>query len=197
VGHSEPDFPAEHLDPGSGGRDARDARWSAASHPVRPQATARPPTFVLFTTGFLEAGYRRFLERRLRETFDFEVQPDPHQRASAREAGSEASLGGGCIIEPLAMPLDSVILPATITKAPSSGFAVHRPYARLFAYSSRFVCIVTVTVSADPVILLRFFDVVDTLPPRPLLTTAQEDCAQRLRETIRQVSSRAEGRFDG
>ncbi|HUL98864.1 MAG TPA: ribosome biogenesis GTPase Der, partial [Mycobacterium sp.] len=25
------------------------------------QATARPPTFVLFTTGFLEAGYRRFL----------------------------------------------------------------------------------------------------------------------------------------
>src|SRR5690606_10916567 len=31
------------------------------------QATTRPPTFVLFTTGFLEAGYRRFLERRLRE----------------------------------------------------------------------------------------------------------------------------------
>jgi GTP-binding protein len=39
------------------------------------QATARPPTFVLFTTGFLEAGYRRFLERRLRETFDFEGSP--------------------------------------------------------------------------------------------------------------------------
>jgi GTP-binding protein len=31
------------------------------------QASTRPPTFVLFTTGFLEAGYRRFLERRLRE----------------------------------------------------------------------------------------------------------------------------------
>jgi GTP-binding protein len=39
------------------------------------QATARPPTFVLFTTGFLEAGYRRFLERRLRETFRFEGSP--------------------------------------------------------------------------------------------------------------------------
>ena len=39
------------------------------------QATARPPTFVLFTSGFLEAGYRRFLERRLRETFGFEGTP--------------------------------------------------------------------------------------------------------------------------
>jgi GTPase len=39
------------------------------------QAIARPPTFVLFTTGFLEAGYRRFLERRLRETFGFEGSP--------------------------------------------------------------------------------------------------------------------------
>lgn len=38
-------------------------------------ATARPPTFVLFTTGFLEAGYRRFLERRLRETFGFDGSP--------------------------------------------------------------------------------------------------------------------------
>ncbi len=39
------------------------------------QATNRPPTFVLFTTGFLEAGYRRFIERRLRETFGFEGSP--------------------------------------------------------------------------------------------------------------------------
>jgi GTPase len=39
------------------------------------QATARPPTFVLFSSGFLEAGYRRFLERRLRETFGFEGSP--------------------------------------------------------------------------------------------------------------------------
>lgn len=39
------------------------------------QASARPPTFVLFSTGFLEAGYRRFLERRLRETFGFEGSP--------------------------------------------------------------------------------------------------------------------------
>ncbi|WP_166904977.1 ribosome biogenesis GTPase Der [Mycobacterium sp. DL440] len=39
------------------------------------QAATRPPTFVLFTSGFLEAGYRRFLERRLRETFGFEGSP--------------------------------------------------------------------------------------------------------------------------
>ena len=39
------------------------------------QASTRPPTFVLFTTGFLEAGYRRFVERRLRETFGFEGSP--------------------------------------------------------------------------------------------------------------------------
>ena len=39
------------------------------------QATNRPPTFVLFTTGFLEAGYRRFLERKLRETFGFDGSP--------------------------------------------------------------------------------------------------------------------------
>ena len=39
------------------------------------QAGTRPPTFVLFTTAFLEAGYRRFLERRLRETFGFTGSP--------------------------------------------------------------------------------------------------------------------------
>ncbi|MBJ8342844.1 ribosome biogenesis GTPase Der [Antrihabitans sp. YC3-6] len=39
------------------------------------QAATRPPTFVLFTTGFLEAGYRRFIERRLREEFNFDGSP--------------------------------------------------------------------------------------------------------------------------
>ncbi|TAM85486.1 MAG: ribosome biogenesis GTPase Der [Jatrophihabitans sp.] len=39
------------------------------------QADIRPPRFVLFTTGFLEAGYRRFLERRLREDFEFAGTP--------------------------------------------------------------------------------------------------------------------------
>ncbi len=39
------------------------------------QASTRPPTFVLFTTGFLEAGYRRFIERRLREEFNFDGSP--------------------------------------------------------------------------------------------------------------------------
>jgi len=39
------------------------------------QAATRPPTFVLFTSGFLEAGYRRFIERRLREEFGFTGSP--------------------------------------------------------------------------------------------------------------------------
>ena len=54
-------------------------------HPVRggkqprilfaTQASSRPPKFVLFTTGFLDPGYRRFIQRRLRETFGFEGTP--------------------------------------------------------------------------------------------------------------------------
>jgi GTPase len=39
------------------------------------QVSVGPPTFALFTTGFLEAGYRRFIERRLREEFGFEGTP--------------------------------------------------------------------------------------------------------------------------
>ena len=58
---------------------------AANPHPVRggkqprilfaTQADTRPPRFVLFTTGFLEAGYRRFVERRLREEFGFVGSP--------------------------------------------------------------------------------------------------------------------------
>jgi GTP-binding protein len=58
---------------------------AAHPHPVRggkqprilfaTQAATRPPRFVLFATGFLEAGYRRFIERRLREEFGFEGSP--------------------------------------------------------------------------------------------------------------------------
>ncbi|MFE9004038.1 ribosome biogenesis GTPase Der [Streptomyces sp. NPDC007875] len=54
-------------------------------HPIRggkqprilfgTQAGTRPPRFVLFASGFLEAGYRRFIERRLREEFGFEGTP--------------------------------------------------------------------------------------------------------------------------
>jgi GTP-binding protein len=39
------------------------------------QAGIRPPHFVLFTSGFLQAGYRRFIERKLREEFGFEGTP--------------------------------------------------------------------------------------------------------------------------
>jgi GTPase len=39
------------------------------------QAGIRPPHFVLFTTGFLQADYRRFIERRLREEFGFAGTP--------------------------------------------------------------------------------------------------------------------------
>jgi len=58
---------------------------AAHPHPVRggrqprilfgTQVGIRPPTFVLFTTGFLEAGYRRFIERRLREEYGFVGSP--------------------------------------------------------------------------------------------------------------------------
>lgn len=58
---------------------------AAHPHPVRggkqprilfgTQAGTRPPRFVLFASGFLEAGYRRFVERRLREEFGFEGTP--------------------------------------------------------------------------------------------------------------------------
>jgi GTP-binding protein len=54
-------------------------------HPVRSgkqpkvmfgtQAASKPPRFVLFTSGFLEAGYRRYIERRLREEFGFVGSP--------------------------------------------------------------------------------------------------------------------------
>jgi GTP-binding protein len=39
------------------------------------QAGIKPPHFVLFTTGFLEDTYRRFIERRLREDFGFAGTP--------------------------------------------------------------------------------------------------------------------------
>ncbi|MGH8838195.1 MAG: ribosome biogenesis GTPase Der [Jiangellaceae bacterium] len=58
---------------------------AAHPHPLRggrqprilfaTQAGTRPPRFVLFTTGFLEASYRRFIERRLREEFGFAGTP--------------------------------------------------------------------------------------------------------------------------
>jgi GTP-binding protein len=57
----------------------------ATPHPVRggraprilfvTQAGVAPPRFVLFTTGPLDAGYQRFIERKLREEFGFEGSP--------------------------------------------------------------------------------------------------------------------------
>lgn len=57
----------------------------ATPHPVRggraprilfaTQAGVAPPRFVLFTTGPLDAGYQRFVERKLREEFGFEGTP--------------------------------------------------------------------------------------------------------------------------
>ncbi len=58
---------AEHPHPVRGGKQPRILFGT--------QAATRPPTFVLFTTGFLNAGYRRFIQRRLRELFGFEGTP--------------------------------------------------------------------------------------------------------------------------
>ena len=58
---------------------------AAHPHPLRggkqsrilfaTQARTRPPRFVIFASGFLEHGYRRFIERRLREDFAFTGSP--------------------------------------------------------------------------------------------------------------------------
>ncbi|WP_029151129.1 ribosome biogenesis GTPase Der [Microbacterium indicum] len=58
---------AEHPHPLRGGKQPRILFGT--------QASTRPPTFVLFTTGFLDPGYRRFVQRRLRELFSFEGTP--------------------------------------------------------------------------------------------------------------------------
>ncbi|MDU0349444.1 bifunctional cytidylate kinase/GTPase Der [Actinomyces sp. MRS3W] len=58
---------------------------AASPHPVRggkqprilfaTQVQAAPPRIVIFATGFLESGYRRFIENRLREEFGFAGTP--------------------------------------------------------------------------------------------------------------------------
>lgn len=58
---------AEHPHPLRGGKQPRILFGT--------QAASRPPTFVLFTTGFLDPQYRRFITRRLREIFGFEGTP--------------------------------------------------------------------------------------------------------------------------
>ena len=53
------------------------------------QAGVRPPHFVLFSSGFLEAAYRRFVERRLREEFGFDGSPiQVSVRVRAKREGS-------------------------------------------------------------------------------------------------------------
>lgn len=54
-------------------------------HPIRlgkqprilfgSQVSCAPPKFLLFSTGFLEHQYRRFIERKIRETYGFEGTP--------------------------------------------------------------------------------------------------------------------------
>ena len=58
---------AEHPHPVRGGKQPRILFGT--------QASTAPPTFVLFTSGHLEAGYVRFIERRLREEFGFVGSP--------------------------------------------------------------------------------------------------------------------------
>ena len=79
---------------------------AAHPHPVRggkqprilfgTQVSSRPPKFVLFTTGFLDPGYRRFITRRLRETFDFEGTPiEISMRVRERRGRGAAGSGRG------------------------------------------------------------------------------------------------------
>lgn len=58
---------------------------AAHPHPVRggkqprilfaTQSSTRPPKFILFTSGFLDPGYRRFIINRLRQFFGFQGSP--------------------------------------------------------------------------------------------------------------------------
>ncbi len=62
------------------------------------QAGVRPPHFVLFSSGFLEAGYRRFIERRLREEFGFDgspVQVSVRVRAKRERTGRRPAARSG------------------------------------------------------------------------------------------------------
>lgn len=58
---------AEHPHPVRGGKQPRILFGT--------QAATRPPTFVLFASGFLDPQYRRFIQRRLRELYSFEGSP--------------------------------------------------------------------------------------------------------------------------
>jgi len=58
---------AEHPHPVRGGKQPRIMFGT--------QTSVAPPTFILFTTGKLDAAYLRFLERRLREDFGFVGTP--------------------------------------------------------------------------------------------------------------------------
>jgi GTP-binding protein len=67
---------AEHPHPVRGGKQPRIMFGT--------QASTAPPTFILFTTGLLEASYLRFVERRLREDFGFTGTPI-HLQQRARQ----------------------------------------------------------------------------------------------------------------
>ncbi len=71
---------AEHPHPVRGGKQPRIL--------FATQAGTRPPTFALFTSGFLESGYRRFIERRLREEYGFVGTPI-HVTMKVREKRSK------------------------------------------------------------------------------------------------------------
>ena len=71
---------AAHPHPLRGGKQARILFGT--------QAQTSPPTFVLFTSGQLDAQYVRFVERRLREDFGFRGSP-VHVEVRAREKRSK------------------------------------------------------------------------------------------------------------
>jgi GTPase len=73
----------------------------ATPHPVRggkaprvlfaTQAGTSPPKFVIFSTGPLDAGYVRFVERKLREEFGFEGSPIDISVRTRREERAKKS----------------------------------------------------------------------------------------------------------
>jgi GTP-binding protein len=80
---------AEHAPARAGRRPVR-VRYAA-------QVAVAPPTFVLFASGAVDAAWKRFLERRLRETHDFAGTPlvIEDRGRGGRSAGGRAGAGSG------------------------------------------------------------------------------------------------------
>ena len=131
---------AQRLPRRAGGRHPHPVRGGKQPHPLRHAGRHAPPRFVLFASGFLEAGYHRFIERRLREEFGFVGSPIDLGAGGARAASAELppTCGPGAAARPSPVdahreirPLRCAGSPQLDPMRPSSAGPHDPPYARL------------------------------------------------------------------